>query len=346
MKISVIIPVYNVEKTLRQCLDSVINQSYQNLEIICVDDASTDNSLEILKEYAQKEQRITIVENQVNLKLGLTRNNGMKIATGDYVHFLDSDDWMEPEAYEKLVTYLSEFQENIDVVHFLWNFICPKKHRNLVCSYNSPELIGKILNIEKEPKLADNWFRSAWGKLYRREFLIDNKIIFNNYPCMEDIEYNINVLTKAEKVLLIDDYLLNYRINNPTSLAGRLNQFYDCALKSYYTNCIYCQNLSQPAGEKILELELFNLLKILYGSFAKNIITRAQVRDIIGNLDLSIFTKEHSEYKWYVYYNDLMNNPEIIARLKYRLREHIKNNFYGVFIKLKNLREHKILRRI
>ena len=117
MKISVIIPVYNVEKYLRQCLDSVINQTYKDLEIICVEDCSTDNSPQILQEYAQKDERIKILYNEKNSKLGPTRNNGLKVATGEYIHFLDSDDWLEPDAYEILVNHLSKCGQ-VDILHF------------------------------------------------------------------------------------------------------------------------------------------------------------------------------------------------------------------------------------
>ena len=103
--ISVIIPVYNVEKYLRECLDSVINQTYKNLEIICVNDCSTDSSPEILEEYAKKDRRIIIKKNPKNIGLGLTRNEGIKIASGEYIHCLDSDDWLELYAYEILVKY-------------------------------------------------------------------------------------------------------------------------------------------------------------------------------------------------------------------------------------------------
>ena len=345
MKISVIIPVYNVEKTLSQTLDSVINQTYKDLEIICVNDASTDSSLGILKEYAKKDDRIIIVKNETNSKLGPTRNHGMEFATGEYVHFLDSDDWMELDAYEKLAKYLEKAGEYVDVIHFLWNFVCPNKHKDFECNYNNSELLNKVLNIHEEPKLADNWLRSAWNKLYRRDFLISNNIIFNNYPCMEDIEHNIHVLTKAQKVYLIPDRLLNYRINNPASLVGRAYNFYDCALKSYYTNCETCKDLPAEIKEKILELELFNLLRILYGSFAKNVISSEQVRNIIKDLDLSVFDRNYAAYKWGVYYNDLMNSPIFIARLKFFVRQFLRNNCYGIYLTIKLLRDKNLRKR-
>jgi len=93
--LTIAVAVYNTEKYLRECLDSVVDQTYRNLEIICVNDCSTDNSLEILEEYATKDKRIKIIINEKNLGLGVTRNVGMEAAHGEYILFIDSDDWLD-----------------------------------------------------------------------------------------------------------------------------------------------------------------------------------------------------------------------------------------------------------
>jgi len=115
-KISVIIPIYNSEKYLKKCLDSVIKQTLKDIEIICIDDGSTDNSKEILREYAKKDKRIVILE-QKNKYAGIARNNGIKIAKGEYIHFLDSDDWLRSKnAYKYL--YKQMVKKNVDVIFF------------------------------------------------------------------------------------------------------------------------------------------------------------------------------------------------------------------------------------
>ena len=98
--VSIIIPVYNVEKYLIECLDSCLNQTLQNIEIICIDDASTDNSSKILEEYAQKDSRIILIKQKINKGQGIAKNLGINIATGKYLMFLDSDDWLELNAVE------------------------------------------------------------------------------------------------------------------------------------------------------------------------------------------------------------------------------------------------------
>jgi len=100
--VSVVIPVFNAEEYLCQCLESVINQTLKEIEIICIDDKSTDSSLDILEKYAKKDKRITIIRNELNLKAGESRNRGLRIASGEYIHFLDADDYMVNDAYEVL----------------------------------------------------------------------------------------------------------------------------------------------------------------------------------------------------------------------------------------------------
>ena len=113
--ISVIIPCYNVENYVARCLDSVINQTYNNLEIICVNDGSTDNTLAILKDYAKKDSRIKIIDKK-NGGLSSARNAGIEVASYEYVVFLDSDDWIEPNTYELAI---SKMDDDIDLVR--WN---------------------------------------------------------------------------------------------------------------------------------------------------------------------------------------------------------------------------------
>ena len=116
IKISIIIPVYNTEKYLKKCLDSIINQTLKSLEIICIDDCSTDNCLHILKEYQLKDNRIKIIEQKENKGQGVARNLGLNIAEGKYIMFLDPDDWLELNALE--ILYKKSKETNADIIHF------------------------------------------------------------------------------------------------------------------------------------------------------------------------------------------------------------------------------------
>ena len=116
VKVSVIIPVYNVEPYLKQCMDSVVGQTLKDIEIICVDDGSTDGSLDILREYAAEDNRIQIIE-QKNAGAGAARNNGMRHATGKYLSFLDSDDFFEPRMLEKAYDLAEKDQADLSLIH-------------------------------------------------------------------------------------------------------------------------------------------------------------------------------------------------------------------------------------
>ena len=114
--ISVIIPVYNVEDYLHVCIDSILKQTFQDFEIICIDDASTDSSLEILEFFAQKDSRIKIFKNEKNIGLGPSRNRGMDLACGKYILFLDGDDWYSEDALE--IAYRQASGKNTDITFF------------------------------------------------------------------------------------------------------------------------------------------------------------------------------------------------------------------------------------
>ena len=116
LKVSVVIPIWNTEKYLRKCLASVVNQTYKNLEIICINDGSPDNSLAILEEYAKKDSRIIII-NQGNAGVSTARNRGLDIATGEYISFVDPDDWIESNTYESTVN-LFEKNPKVDLITF------------------------------------------------------------------------------------------------------------------------------------------------------------------------------------------------------------------------------------
>ena len=208
-KISVIIPVYNVEKFLRECLDSVVNQTMRDIEIICVNDGSTDNSLDILKEYAAKDDRIIVI-NQTNGWLSAARNNGLKIARGEYIQFVDSDDYLELNACETAYKYALQY--DADVVIFGYK--------------NFPEQVGNIKNKRgkglkyKEVGVFYGGLRSGrhlcrnmiWNKLYR------HKIIKGCYfpewiRRGGDEHFNCQVDKKINTLVQIPEQLYNYRLN-------------------------------------------------------------------------------------------------------------------------------------
>ena len=265
-KISVIIPVYNVEKYLKQCLDSVINQTYKNLEIICVNDASTDNSPEILKEYAQKDIRIIIVNNEKNFGLGLTRNHGMEYATGEYIHFLDSDDWMEIDAYEKLARII-EKDNSIDLIYFYWKEFSNKNKNIIATSQQKTDIFNKIIKIDNNFRCNMEWSEQVWNKLYSKKFLETFNIIFNDYRCHEDMEYSLKIRIHARSIYYLNEYLLNYRIDNPNSLMGNKVKYSNCVFQSYLNAEKWCTKLDKQVCNTLLSYEFMQLYNHAISSY-------------------------------------------------------------------------------
>ena len=168
-KISVILPIYNVEKYLRRCLDSVLNQTFTDFEAICVNDGSPDKSLHILEEYAAKDSRIKIVT-QENQGLSMARNNGLKVAKGDYIYFLDSDDAIHPKLLEIAYTFASK--NNADMVCF--GFEKSDGIEYAPKNINIENLKYKVTDNPLNLALSNSKFRipfNVWTKFYKKEIL-------------------------------------------------------------------------------------------------------------------------------------------------------------------------------
>lgn len=205
-KVSIIIPVYNTEKYLRECLDSVVSQTLKDIEIICINDGSTDNSLQILKEYAQNDNRIKIIDKE-NGGISFARNTGLQSATGKYVGFVDSDDWIELNFYEKL--YNTAIKYGADIA--LTEIIRTNNNRH-------------FFNLKKE-KFADNTqkkfklakipqYNYVWNKIYNREKLLKINIPFEEGIAFEDINWSPRVLYYMGRLVTVPDTKYFYRYNS------------------------------------------------------------------------------------------------------------------------------------
>lgn len=194
-KISVIIPVYNVEKYLPRCLDSVIGNSYNNLEIICVDDGSTDKSNDVLKRY-KEDGRIIIVA-QENGGLPAARNAGLEIATGEFISFVDSDDYIHPKFFETLMKF--QLKTDADVVactHQVTTNDLPEyqKYDNIREEYS-------LFNYDQFINHAHSEFKTfVWGRIYKRTIINSNRF-FVGLKTAEDVAFNMDVLSKKDDPL-------------------------------------------------------------------------------------------------------------------------------------------------
>ena len=214
--ISVIIPVYNVEKYIERCLDSVISQSYPNLDIIIVDDGTTDKSGEICDKYALSDTRIRVFHTE-NAGLGEARNRGLREATGEYISFIDSDDWVEEDFYKELIEAIQKSDADISICGY---YECLGHNRTPKLQYDKEFMkSGKEILHYTMTAGSEYWFNiSVWNKLYKKQILED---LWFKSRVYEDIMYNAETLYKAGKVAYINRCLYNYRINRKGSIISK-----------------------------------------------------------------------------------------------------------------------------
>lgn len=220
MLVSVIIPVYNVEKYLNKCVTSVLNQSYRNIEIILVNDGSTDKSLEICKYFQSTDSRVKVVDKK-NGGLSSARNIGLKEAKGDYVLFLDSDDYYDDmDGINQLVLSLNK--EKVDVLNFYYKkyFEESEVFQKVFSEVNIEELYSLSSYSERLLWLIMNshYIASACNKLIKRELLIDNSLFFEDGLLSEDIEWTLKLAlcSKSIGIQNLDFYVYRQRENSIT----------------------------------------------------------------------------------------------------------------------------------
>lgn len=226
-KVSIIVPVYNVEAYLEQCIQSLIHQTYENCEFIFVNDGSPDHSDVILERYAQMDSRIQIIR-QENQGLSGARNRGLEAATGEYVVFQDSDDWLDVET----IAAAMDFSEgnNLDVV--LWSYISEYEGKSIprplfdaqsIVWDDAKQIHCRIVGLTGEelsqPHKADACV-TAWGKLYRRDVIGNCRFVDTKRIGTEDALFNIYVFGNAKRVGYLPDTYSHYRKTNETSLTS------------------------------------------------------------------------------------------------------------------------------
>lgn len=257
--ISVILPIRNVAPYLRQCLDSIIEQDYRHLEIICVDDFSTDDSHLILEEYVANDNRIKIIKNSKKLGPGISRNIGLENAQGFYIHYLDPDDWLEKMAYSRLIKKINTLSTKPDLLYFNYKkFDNVEKVVTPFCFRNNT-IIDKLLKPTEDIEAFDNWDRYAWVKLHKREFLLNEKIYYNNYPTMEDMEQAALAFVKAKSICYVNEYILYYRVNRKGSLVTKASSNIKYILKSCLNNKNLYRNLNHMLKYRLLAFDYIQL---------------------------------------------------------------------------------------
>lgn len=327
VKISVILPVYNVAEYLPQCLESVINQDFKDIEIICVDDASTDNSLEILKNYAKLDSRIKIIQNEKNSKVGISRNIGLENAGGEYIHFLDPDDWLQENSYKTLIDKV-KLHSDPEILYFQYQTFDNKYKTFEPQEYKNTKIVNKVLHPIKNASVFDNWDRHCWSKLIKKEFLTKNNIKFNNLSTLEDIEYAALLYINCNSICYIDDIIVNYRINRTNSLVTTAHKNIKGIIQSFENNKKLYEKLPDNIKYKLLGFDYYQI---------RHNIQKAYNCGFISTLELikTIKSINSSDSKNYIYnYLEADENELLLNFPKIFIKRYFPS-FFNQYIKFK-----------
>lgn len=227
IKVSVIMSLYNVELFMRVAIESVLNQTLSDIELICINDGSSDYSLETAQEYAKKDDRIKIISYKDSKGQAYARNRGIDIAKGKYIGFVDGDDWVEPTMFEKLyenaeknnaevtccaAALYDELMQKCDFQNAYYNMsLMPSDLDNRVFShFDTKNLLTGCINV------------ALWNKIYRLDFMNENKIRFPEYFIYEDMPFFYDVWFKAKRITLIRDFCYFYRVNRNGSTMSKI----------------------------------------------------------------------------------------------------------------------------
>ena len=310
-KVSVIIPIYNVEKYLKQCVDSVLNQSFKDIEILLINDESPDNSIAICKEYEKKDYRIKVFSKK-NEGLGLTRNYGINHAIGKYVVFVDSDDYIDPEYIEKMYNCMEE--NNLDVCYT--TFCKFLSNSNKIMHYGL-SLHGNKNSIKYNKVLSNNsnYIKmSAWSSMYRMDIIKEHNIQFHSEReyISEDLIFNIDYTQYVKRYMILNNVSYFYRVNNDS-----LTHIY--------------------------KADRFDKNKELY-SFCKrelkNVEKYRELKNVLANIFLNSVRhcmKEEYKYnpKYKVNIKRIINDVDVQEAIREKTNSNIKKDLFDMLIKRK-----------
>lgn len=248
--ISIIVPIYNVEKYIRQCVDSILNQTYRDIEIILVDDGSPDNCAEICDNYAKKDGRVKIVHKK-NGGLMSARQAGLRAATGEYVGFVDGDDWIEPDMYGHFADVIKKYKPDMALCEFIFAY----PNQDVLSSqklskeyFSKEEITGELYPtlLFKTPYYNFGINPCCWSKVFRREILENN--LYRVTPKIkigEDAAFTYPCILECQNIAYVDEYLYHYR-SNPDSMTNSYDDKLEDTilipyeiLKASFTDCGY-----------------------------------------------------------------------------------------------------------
>ena len=322
-RVSIIIPVYNNEKYLSACLDSLINQTLYEIEIICIDDGSTDNSLYILNKYAEIDKRIIILK-QKNKGAGFARNYAMNVAKGEYLSFLDSNDFFEKNLFYDVVNVADKLLTDIIIYKF-------KKYNNTSHEYISVNYVCKnyscpneTFNYKENPnEIFISFTTFTWNKLFRHSFIKQINLNFQEIYQSNDLFFTSISLIYAKKIFLLDKFLLFHRIDILNNLQNTKN--------------LYSFNFYKALLKIKLFLEEKNLFNLLKESF-KNLVIYTTTNNLNHDVQQNIYIYEQLKKEKFENLGIGIIPPHLLGT---KFNEEYLDNLYFKHINLvnKNIKE-------
>lgn len=234
-KVSIIIPVYNVEQYLEKCLDSLISQTLKDIEIICINDGSTDNSLEVLNDYAKKDNRIKIISKE-NEGQGIARNLGIELAQGEFIGFVDPDDWVEPEMYEIMYNQAKKLSSQVVICDYKKYFEDDNKYCDVNIFRKAVSLTkSKAVKFRQEENIDKNLLDGTllispayiWNTIFETDLLKNNDIKFSDLRCYEDVMFVLRTRVLAQNISYINKSFYYYRIRKTSTLRANDKRYID-----------------------------------------------------------------------------------------------------------------------
>lgn len=292
--VSVIVPAYNAEKYISECLDSLLAQSLKTIEIVIVDDGSTDKTREIVLEYQKKNSCIKLLQ-QARQGAGAARNRGMDYAEGKYIVFLDADDFFEIDFLKTVYTVAEE--NNVQIVlydYYQYNNLNGEKIE--MRTPNHP--IGVVSSKELAERLFQVGRMTPWNKFFLKSFLVENNLQFQNIKKSNDVFFSVCSLSMAQRILFLDRCFVYYRVENPDSLQGNVNDNTECGI------------ISRLAAKQELE---------------KRGLYEGEIKEAFYNCC--------KELKWYLI---RITDPDVFCRYYHLLRKRLVPDLFDSYDKLKD----------
>ena len=339
-QVSIIVPVYNVENYIERCLNSLVNQTFKDIEIITINDGSTDKSLELINKYVKEDIRVSVID-LGDEGVSYCRNLGVEKANGKYIMFVDSDDWIDFNMVE--VMYKKAEENNIDLV--MCSYIREFKDHSKEKIFNLPEeiiykedkvknellrkLVGPVKEELSNPEMLDA-LGTVWGKLYRADILKENKLKFvdlNEIGSAEDTLFNIFTFNYLSKVMFLNKHMYHYWRDNPKSVTSQYNPKLKEQRKvffKYISDFIKENNFEQVFEEALNNRICTSVLGLGLIECSKNnkisrinkiknikiIINEEYIRNAYKNLELKYFS-----IHWRIFYFFIKNKMSFCSYL-------------------------------